>query len=188
LAEAPRCAVLLTRFRLCGVSAGKDEGYGLRMSDDRLASLERTVQRLADVEELRMLRLRYHDAINETRAGDIAELFTEDGEVDFGYLGATTGRAKVARFFGNVGNVLDSVTQFLHNHVVEVDGDEGTGSSYLEAKTVSKGVAYRVAGRYRDSYRRTPDGWRFARMQFEPLFTLPFDESWASTDKLRMGR
>jgi ketosteroid isomerase-like protein len=158
------------------------------MTEDRLARLEQTVQRLVDIEELRALRLRYHDAINENRPGDIAELFTEDGEVDFGYLGATAGRAKVARFFGRVGDVLESVTQFVHNHVVTVDGDEGTGSSYLEAKTVSKGVAHRVAGRYLDTYRRTPEGWRFARMAFVPLFTLPFDESWATTDKLRMAR
>jgi hypothetical protein len=158
------------------------------MSDDRLAALERTVQRLADIEDLRSLRLRYHDAINENRGGDIAELFTEDGEVDFGYLGATRGRPKVGKFFGNVGNLLDSVTQFVHNHIVEVNGDTGTGISYLEAKTVSKGLGYRVAGRYRDTYRRTPEGWRFARMEFEPLFSLPFDESWASQDKLKMGR
>jgi len=158
------------------------------MTDDRLAALEATVNRLADIEDLRMLRLRYHDAINEGRPGDIAALFTEDGEVDFGYLGATVGRPKVARFFGNMGRVLESVTQFVHNHVVQVDGDVGTGSSYLEAKTVSKGVAHRVAGRYLDTYRRTPEGWRFARMEFVPLFTLPFDESWASPDKLQMGR
>jgi hypothetical protein len=158
------------------------------MSDDRLAALERTVQHLVDIEELRALRLRYHDAINEDRPGDIAELFTEDGAVDFGYLGATAGRPKVARFFGRVGDVLDSVTQFIHNHVVEVDGDVGTGTSYLEAKTVAQGTAYRVAARYRDRYRRTPEGWRFARMELEPLFTLPFDESWASEDRLKMGR
>jgi ketosteroid isomerase-like protein len=158
------------------------------MSDERLAALERKVQHLVDIEELRALRLRYHDAINENRAGDIAQLFTEDGEVDFGYLGATSGRSKVARYFGHVGDLLDSVTQFIHNHVVEVEGDAGTGTSYLEAKTVSKGTAYRVAGRYRDHYRRTSEGWRFARMEFEPLFTLPFDESWASEDRLKMGR
>lgn len=158
------------------------------MSEDRLVALERAVQHLTDIEDLRLLRLRYHDAINENRPGDIAALFTEDGAVDFGYLGRTTGRPKIGKFFGNVGNVLDSVIQFVHNHVIELDGDSATGSSYLEAKTVSNGVAYRVAGRYRDIYRRTPDGWRFARMDFEPLFTLPFTESWASPDNLRMGR
>lgn len=158
------------------------------VSEDRLAALERAVQRLTDIEDLRTLRLRYHDAINENRPGDIPPLFTDDGEVDFGYLGATRGRAKIERFFGNVGTLLDSVTQFVHNHVIEVDGDQATGSSYLEAKSVSKGQAFRVVGRYLDTYRRTPDGWRFVRMQFEPLFTLPFDEPWSSTDKLKMGR
>lgn len=158
------------------------------MTEDRLEALERTVQRLADIEDLRLLRLRYHDAINENRAGDIAALFTSDGEVDFGYLGRTRGQEKVAKFFGNVGNLLDSVTQFVHNHVIEVEGDNATGSSYLEAKSVSKGTAYRVVGRYLDTYRRTPEGWRFAQMNFAPQFTLPFEESWASQDKLQMGR
>ena len=158
------------------------------MDEERLAALERAVQRLTDIEDIRSLRLRYHDAINEDRHGDIGVLFTDDGAVDFGYLGAAVGRAKVERFFGSVGTVLDSVTQFVHNHVVEVDGDDATGSSYLEAKSVSKGVAYRVAARYLDTYRRTPDGWRFTRMELEPLFTLPFDEPWSSPDKLKMGR
>ena len=158
------------------------------MTDERLAALERTVQNLADIEALRTLRLRYHDAINTNRGGEIGELFTDDGEVDFGYLGRTRGKPKVALFFGNVGNLLDSVIQFVHNHVVEVDGDNATGTAYLEAKSISKGRAYRVAGRYRDIYRRTPQGWRFAKMDFEPLFTLPFEESWDSEDKLKMGR
>lgn len=158
------------------------------MTEDRLEALERTVQRLADIEDLRLLRLRYHDAINENRPDDIPALFTADGEADFGYLGRARGQEKVAKFFGNVGNLLDSVTQFVHNHVIEIDGDNATGSSYLEAKSISKGVAYRVVGRYLDTYRRTPQGWRFARMDFVPQFTLPFDESWASQDKLQMGR
>ncbi|MDH4145695.1 MAG: nuclear transport factor 2 family protein [Acidimicrobiia bacterium] len=161
------------------------------MNDERLDAIESQLRRLTDIEELRLLRLRYHDAINENRAPDIPELFTDDGEVDFGYLGRTRGRLKIERFFGNVGDLLDSVTQFIHNHVVEVEqgADTASGSSYLEAKSVAKGVAYRVVGRYRDTYRRTPDGWRFARMEFEPLFTLPFDESWATDgERLKMGR
>jgi hypothetical protein len=97
---------------------------------------------------------------------------------------ARGGRDPCAR----TGSTATVRTQFIHNHVVEVDGDVGTGTSYLEAKTVSKGMAYPVAGRYRDTYRRTSAGWRFARMEFEPLFTLPFDESWASDDRLKMGR
>ena len=67
----------------------------------------------------------------------------------------------------------------------EVDGNGATGSSYLEAKTVSKGTAYRVAGRYRDQYRRTPEGWRFARMEFERCSRCPSTSPGRPEDRLK---
>ncbi|MFN0089385.1 MAG: nuclear transport factor 2 family protein [Acidimicrobiales bacterium] len=154
-------------------------------AEARLAALEAKVQRLCDIEDIRLLRLRFHDHINQTRIDEVVALFAADAEIDYGYLGATT---NVAKFFGNLPSVLQFVKQFVHNHAVEVDGDEGTGFAYLEAKTVSHGVAYRVAGRYDDRYVRTAQGWRFARMQFTPYFTVPFEQSWAGEDLLQMGR
>jgi len=156
--------------------------------DRRMALLESKVQRLCDIEDIRALRLRYHECVNQNRPADIPDLFTEDAELDFGYLGRTRGRVKITKFFAALPRLLDFVKQFVHNHVVEVDGDRGTGSSYLEAKSVSGGKAYRVAGRYLDLYVRTPQGWRFASMTFEPYFTVPHDESWAQADLLQMGR
>jgi hypothetical protein len=154
----------------------------------RLAALEARVRRLDDIEEIRALRLRYHQWINENRPADIPALFTEDAELDFGYLGRTRGRAKITKFFLALPVLLDFVKQFVHNHAVEIDGDRATATSYLEAKSVSKGTAYRVAGRYDDVCVRTPAGWRFASMKFEPYFTTPFDQSWAQGDLLQMGR
>ena len=154
----------------------------------RLARLEASVQRLTDIEELRSLRLRYHECVNTGRAAEIPELFTDDAELDFGYLGRTRGRAKITKFFAALPVLLDFVKQFVHNHVVEVDGDRATGVSYLEAKSVSRGQAYRVCGRYDDVCVRTPAGWRFSSMRFEPYFTVPHDQSWAQPDLLQMGR
>jgi hypothetical protein len=155
---------------------------------DRLARLEATVQRLSDIEEIRALRLRYHEYINQNRPADLPGLFTEDGELDFGYLGRARGRQKLTKFFAAVPVLLDFVKQFIHNHAVEVDGDRATAVSYLEAKSVSGGKAYRVVGRYDDVCVRTPDGWRFSSMRFEPYFTVPHDQSWAQEDLLQMGR
>jgi ketosteroid isomerase-like protein len=155
---------------------------------ERLAKLEAAVQRLSDIEEIRALRLRYHEYINQNRPAEIPGLFTEDAELDFGYLGRTRGRQKITKFFAALPVLLDFVKQFIHNHAVEVDGDRATAVSYLEAKSVSRGKAFRVAGRYDDVCVRTPDGWRFASMKFEPYFTVPFGESWAQEDLLQMGR
>ena len=156
--------------------------------EQRLATLEAAVRRLSDIEEIRALRLRYHEYVNTNRPADIPDLFTEDAELDFGYLGRTRGRQKITKFFAALPVLLDFVKQFIHNHAIEVDGDRATGVSYLEAKSVSRGQAYRVAGRYDDVCVRTPAGWRFSSMKFEPYFTVPFDESWAQSDLLQMGR
>jgi ketosteroid isomerase-like protein len=155
---------------------------------DRLAQLEAKVQRLCDIEEIRALRARYHECINQNQLADIPNLFTEDGELDIGYLGRARGRPKITKFFAAVPALLDFVKQFIHNHAVEVDGDRATAVSYLEAKSVSRGKAYLVAGRYDDVCVRTPDGWRFASMKFEPYFTVPHDQGWAQEDLLQMGR
>lgn len=154
----------------------------------RLADLEAKVQRLSDIEEIRALRLRYHECINQNLPAEVPDLFTEDAELDFGYLGKTRGRVKLTKFFAALPVLLDFVKQFIHNHVVLVDGDRATGVSYLEAKSVSKGKAYRVAGRYDDVCVRTPAGWRFSVMKFEPYFTVPHDQTWAQDDLLQMGR
>ncbi len=108
--------------------------------------------------------------------------------MDFGYLGRGRGREELARLFEGAPRLLPFVKQFIHNHVLDVRGDRATGVSYLEAKSVSGGRAYFVAGRYDDVCVRRDGEWRFARMDFTPYFTVPFDEGWAQDDLLKMGR
>ena len=90
--------------------------------------------------------------------------------------------------WSEIAALLPFVKQFIHNHAIVLHGDRATGTSYLEAKSVSDGRAYVVAGRYEDSYERREGEWRFARMDFIPYFTVPFDEGWAQEDLLKMGR
>ena len=154
----------------------------------RVARLEDRVRELEDREAIRELRCAYHECVNQGKWADIAELFTADGELEFGYLGRASGQAEIARFFGRAPELLPFVKQFIHGHVIQLEGDGGTGASYLEAKSVSGGRAYVVAGRYDDVYAREGKRWRFARMDFTPYFTVPFDEGWAQPDLLQMGR
>ena len=154
----------------------------------RLARVEAQLQELQDREAIRELRCRYHEYVNQGRWSEIPDLFTEDGEMDFGYLGKGRGRERLTRLFHAGSELLPFVKQFIHNHTIELDGERGSGTSYLEAKSVSAGRAYVVAGRYDDKYVRQDGKWRFARMDFIPYFTVPFDEGWAQDDLLKMGR
>ena len=150
--------------------------------------LEARIAALEAKDELRDLRFRYHEAINEGNAAAIVDLFTDDAAIDFGYLGRTRGREKIDRFFLALPDLLTFIKQFIHNHLVTLDGpDRATGVSYMEAKTISEGTAFFVSGRYDDVYVRTPDGWRFSAMNFDPFFSVPFDEGWAVEQRLQMG-
>lgn len=156
--------------------------------EERIAALEGAVQTLRDQEALRALRYRYHECINEGKYDEIPGLFTEDGTLDFGYLGKANGRAELVKFFQGVSKLLSFVKQFIHNHVVQVQGDQGTGLSYLEARSVSKGESYMVAARYDDEYVRQNGQWKFKSMNLTPYFTVPLREGWAQEDRLKMGR
>ena len=58
----------------------------------RIKELEAKIQELNDREAIRDLRYRYHEYVNEGKMAEIANLFTDDGVLDFGHLGKATGR------------------------------------------------------------------------------------------------
>lgn len=164
--------------------------------ETRLQELEGKVRELTDREALRDLRYRYHEYINEGKFADIADLFTEDGELEFGQLGHAKGREKLTAFFSSLspsstprsgrGPHFSFVKQYIHNHVVEIRGDRATGFSYLEAKPIVNGEAYLVSARYNDEYVRTSSGWRFTRMSLVPHFFVPLKEGWAQAERVRL--
>jgi hypothetical protein len=167
----------------------------------RIAQLEAMVRQLNDREALRDLRYRYHQFINEGKFAEIVDLFTADGELEFGPLGKAKGRAGIIAFFKRLGPApaagsgaapsgphFSYVKQYIHNHVVEIEGDRARGFSYLEAKPVINGQAHLVAGRYDDEYLRSNGQWRFTRMAFTPHFIVPFNEGWANDERVRATR
>ncbi len=164
----------------------------------RVKELEAKVQELSDREAIRDLRYRYHECVNESKFADIANLFTEDGELDFGHLGKATGRAELNAFFGALSasqapqargpQGISFVKQFIHNHVIHLQGDRGTGFAYLEAKPVYKGESFLVAARYDDEYVKQNGQWKFKKMSLTPYFMVPLREGWAQEDRIKMGR
>jgi ketosteroid isomerase-like protein len=166
----------------------------------RVNALEAMVQELNDREAIRDLRYRYHEFVNEGKFADIANLFTEDGELDFAHLGKAKGKTEVAAFFRRPARSssqessqeslrgISFVKQFIHNHVIHLQGDRGTGFSYLEAKPVYNGESFLVAARYDDEYVKQDGQWKFKRMSLTPYFMVPLREGWAQEDRIKMGR
>ncbi len=167
--------------------------------EDKVRELEAKVAELYDREEIRDLRFRYHECINEAQMAEIPDLFSEDGELEFGHLGRAKGREQIKAFFSGLGGDrtapdgtrrrgLYRVKQFIHNHVLKVHGDRAEGYAYLEAKPVYNGESYVVAARYNDEYVKRDGRWRFSKMSLTPFFMVPLKEGWAGDDLLKMGR
>ncbi len=157
-------------------------------TEARLTALEAQLQHLSDIEAVRQLRHRYHQCINEGACDEIPLLFTEDGWLDFSYIGKATGRATLTKFFAAMPRVLPFIKQFIHNHMVSIEGDRASAVSYMEARTINNGEAFIVAGRYDDECVRQDGEWKFKSMVFEAYYTLPYNEGWAQDDRLKMAR
>lgn len=143
----------------------------VRALEEKFAASQALVQNLLDIEEIRTLRLKYHEAVSEGQSYKIAPLFVEDGgEFDFGFMSRGT---HIKKYFDFASKRSSFFKQYIHNHQVVVAGDMATGSSYQEAVSVVNGKTFTIAGRYDDIYRRTDKGWRFKKISFDPYIMLP---------------
>ena len=146
-------------------------------------TLEQRIQRLEDIEDIRRLRNRYHASLNENRYEQCRALFTRDAVVELGYLARFEGIDAIDSGFRAMGE-RDRffIKQFIHSHDVEIDGDSGTGTSYLEARYGRFGVSYVVAGRYDDVYLRVDGVWKFKSMIAELFYTVPNAVGWTGDE------
>ena len=85
-----------------------------------------------------------------------------------------------ARFVQN--NQL--IKQFVANHMVDINGDEAQGMSYLDSRISRGGVSMMGAVRMDEKYRRTPKGWLISETTARVYFMAPIAADWlAGTPK-----
>jgi ketosteroid isomerase-like protein len=123
--------------------------------------------------------MQYHINTNDGHFDRMWELFTDDAYVDFGYISRARGREEIKALFLRIPRNLPLVKQFIHNHMVDVDGDEATGTSYLDARYAQDGESVMVAARFDEIYVRTEEGWRIKQMLLELYFSVPITVGWA---------
>ena len=158
-------------------------------TEARLQALEAKVQELEDRTQIQELRFRYHLAVNEKKPEMIQDLFAENGEIDFAHLGKAVGKTQVNTFYQQaLSDLVPFVKQFIHNHIITLHGDTGTGLSYLEAKPIFNGESFLVAARFDDEYTRENGQWKFRKMTLVPYFMVPLKEGWAGENTIQMIR
>lgn len=142
-------------------------------------TLEERVRRLEDKDDIRRLRHMYHYLINEDTYDGFRDIYTPDAVLRFDEHGTYNGVDEIINAFRIAGSQTSLIKQFIHNHMVEVDGDEASGIAYLEARYGRDGQSIRVAARYDEKYVRTPQGWRIKDTSIDVYYSVPHDQGWA---------
>lgn len=113
---------------------------------------------------------RYAAVVDLKRYDELPAVFADDAVCDYGsmrvYLGddcMPSGLADIERWMRRYTGSRPSM-HFMHNHVVELQGDAATMRNYMHNTNSS------IAGVYETEARRTPDGWRLTRLRLDERF------------------
>ncbi|CAN7642127.1 nuclear transport factor 2 family protein [Acidovorax sp. LjRoot38] len=143
---------------------------------DHVRALTERVECMESIEAIRALRARYHELVNEDAGNRLYELFAHDAHVAYGGRPEVRGRDNIRAFFASF--PVQTARQFIHSHVVQVQGDRGTGSSYLDGRPVRDGKSFYVVGRFDDEYIRLEGQWLFQRVTLSVHYMIEAAERW----------
>lgn len=142
-------------------------------------AVEEIVRAIADKEAIRELACRYADCVWRRDVEGAVGLFADDGVMDPGTGAPIVGRAALLEAYSAM--LTGDLQPFVHNHVVELDGDRATGRCYLDLRASRDGVSMMGSGWYDDVYVRTATGWKFHSRKLHMRFFTPLLEGWAET-------
>lgn len=165
------------------------------MSTAERSAADARLQLLLDKDELRELAFLYAHRIVAQDFRGLANLFTEDGVLDYSDVvrlarsaQATTaeqaqgalvfvGRDAIAGFVPAIGRL--EVKAFFANHVIRVTGDTAVGIVFFENRLIQGGESVIGAGRMFDEYRRVAGRWLISYRRQELFYMTGLHEGWA---------
>jgi len=143
-------------------------------------SIESRLARLEAEAQIRGLIARYCFTIDDRDLPGIAALFAEDARVASadGVMDARGRDAIMAQYHGRF-RVLGPGAHYMHDVALDfddADADAATGRVSGHAELWRRGQMMVAGLRYRDRYRRTADGWRFAERMIGFLYYVPVEQ------------
>ena len=150
-------------------------------------------QDFADVEAIKNVKYRYLRALDTKYWDEFADTLTDDVVGDYGSsVGEEhhfTNRVDLVNYMRkSLGPAVVTEHRVTHPEI-SVSGDEATGTWYLQDRVIVADFNFMLIGAafYRDTYRRTDDGWKISSTGYERTYEATM--SLAGLDfKLTPGR
>lgn len=115
--------------------------------------------------DIERLLFAYCDLVDRAHVDELAELFTDDAVIDYGYRRLIAGRDQIRALFHDRLGRYRGTSHHASNVTIElVDDSSGTAASAVYAwHRLPNGDTAEVWGRYDDEVVRDGSSWRLAR-------------------------
>jgi ketosteroid isomerase-like protein len=122
------------------------------------------------------LSLEYADAVRSLDTERWRATWTDDARWVLGPDRDVVGREAIVSLWSTSMAKYAVVVQQYHACTYVIDGETATGRcEFSELNVRVDGGRHVLAGHYRDTYRRTSDGWRFTSRQLTKYYAGPPD-------------
>jgi ketosteroid isomerase-like protein len=134
-----------------------------------LEELEKRIQAIEDLEEIKKLHHYYIDLMDTLRYEEVLDLFAEDATIEVRNSGIKKGRKEMAEvYIGILAKKRGSIRYDAHMAIqpdIVVDGDTARGT-WLIYMLFSKPSIQWVQGKNECEYRKEDGKWKFSRLKF----------------------
>jgi hypothetical protein len=128
--------------------------------------------KLADKEAIERVKYHYLRALDTKDWATFADTLTEDVTGDYGTRLHFDNRAELVEYMrSSLGPEVMTEHRVSHPEIT-VDGDEATAVWYLQDRVIAAEFNFMLIGAafYRDSYRRTADGWKISSTAYDRTY------------------
>jgi len=132
-----------------------------------IEELEKRIQQIEDLEEIKKLHQKYIDLMDNLRYPEVLELFSEDAVIDIRNYGELKGKEGLREVYINkLGKRSErSEAHFVIQPDISINGDTARGP-WLVYMLFSKPDVQWVQGRNEAEYVRTGSKWKIRSMKF----------------------
>ena len=133
------------------------------------------IQQLLDERAIEDVCVRYATAIDDRDWERLRSCFLPEAVGIYHADRVLTGYPAIEHALRTAVTPLSRTQHLVTNVTVVLDGDEATSRCYLHAQHVRAGLpggeTFVIAGRYRDRFVRTDDGWRIRERRLDRWWT-----------------
>jgi SnoaL-like domain len=143
----------------------------------------------ADKEAIERVKYRYLRALDTKDWGGFADTLTDDVTGEYGDRLHFTNRTELVDYMrSSLGPGVITEHRVTHPEIT-VDGDAASAVWYLQDRVIITEFNFMLIGAafYRDSYRRTPDGWKISATGYDRTYEATMSLE-ALNFKLKPGR